>query len=86
MNDFSRHFDPLHGLQNPVQKIWQDQVGLEELENLPDVNSGQSAADRGHALDRLLTLIQRLKPLDRHVILSYLEGLDAASIGAPACS
>lgn len=56
-------------------------VGLEELENLPDMNSGQAAADRGHTLDRLLSLIQRLKPIDRHVILSYLEGLDAASIG-----
>jgi RNA polymerase sigma-70 factor, ECF subfamily len=59
----------------------QSLVGLEELENLPDVNSGQMAADRSQALDRLLGLIQRLKPLDRHVILSYLEGLDAASIG-----
>jgi RNA polymerase sigma-70 factor, ECF subfamily len=59
----------------------QELVGLEELESLPDVNGGQSAADRGHALDRLLTLIQCLKPLDRHVILSYLEGLDAAFIG-----
>lgn len=56
-------------------------VGLEELENLPDAASGQPAADRSQALDRLLHLIQRLKPLDRHVILSYLEGLDAASIG-----
>jgi len=58
-------------------------VGLEdeELENLPDATSGQPAADRSQALDRLLILIQRLKPLDRHVILSYLEGLDAASIG-----
>lgn len=56
-------------------------VGLEELENLPDANSGEQATDRSHALDRLLALIQRLKPLDRHVILSYLEGLDAASIG-----
>jgi len=56
-------------------------VGLEELENLPDANSGPQAADRNQALDRLLNLIQRLKPLDRHVILSYLEGLDAASIG-----
>jgi len=56
-------------------------VGLEELENLPDANSGQPAADRSQALDRLLNLIQRLKPLDRHVILAYLEGLDAASIG-----
>ena len=56
-------------------------VGLEELENLADANSGQPAADRNQALDRLLNLIQRLNPLDRHVILSYLEGLDAASIG-----
>jgi RNA polymerase sigma-70 factor (ECF subfamily) len=56
-------------------------VGLEELDNLPDGHSGSHAADRRQALDRLLNLIQRLKPLDRHVILSYLEGLDAASIG-----
>ena len=56
-------------------------VGLEELENLPDATTGPQAADRSQALDRLLDLIQRLKPLDRHVILSYLEGLDAASIG-----
>jgi len=55
-------------------------VGLEELEYLPDENFSQPAADRGQALDRLLNLIQRLKPLDRHVILSYLEHLDAASI------
>lgn len=56
-------------------------VGLEELENLPDAANTLQAADRSHALDRLLTLIQRLNPIDRHVILSYLEGLDAASIG-----
>ena len=55
-------------------------VGLEELENLPDASSAQ-AADRSQTLDRLLGLIQRLKPLDRQVILAYLEGLDAASIG-----
>jgi len=55
-------------------------VDLEELENLPDA-SGDQAHDRSHALDRLLRMIQQLKPLDRHVILSYLEGLDAAEIG-----
>ncbi len=54
-------------------------VGLEELEDLPDTNSDQ--LDRNHALDCLLKLIQQLKPLDRHVILSYLEGLDASAIG-----
>jgi len=32
-------------------------------------------------LCRKLTLIQKLKPIDRQVILSYLEGMDAASIG-----
>jgi RNA polymerase sigma-70 factor, ECF subfamily len=56
-------------------------VGLEELENLPEANTAQAAAERGHALDRLLKLVQQLKPIDRQVILSYLEGLDAASIG-----
>jgi RNA polymerase sigma-70 factor, ECF subfamily len=56
-------------------------VGLEELESLPDETTGQQAADRSHALDRLLRLIQRLNPLDRQVILAYLEGFDAASIG-----
>ena len=56
-------------------------VGLEELENLPDSNNALQAADRNHSLERLLNFIQRLKPIDRHVILSYLEGFDAASIG-----
>ena len=58
----------------------QELFGLEEMEQLADAASEQ-AADRSHALGRLLRMIQRLKPLDRHVILSYLEGLDAASIG-----
>src|SRR5437899_12005061 len=44
-------------------------VGLEELENLPASHSAQSADDRGHALDRLLTVTQRRKLLDRHRIL-----------------
>ncbi len=56
-------------------------VGLEEMEHLPDTKAGVQAADRQRSMDRLLTLIQRLQPLDRHIILSYLEGLDAASIG-----
>ena len=55
-------------------------VGLEELANMPDLINGRDAADRNQALDRLLKLIQTLKPLDKQVILSYLEGLDAAAI------
>jgi len=56
-------------------------VGLEELENIEDAQSGPTAVDRSHALNRLLELIQRLKPLDRNVILAYLEGMDATEIG-----
>jgi RNA polymerase sigma-70 factor (ECF subfamily) len=56
-------------------------VSLEELENLPDHTGDGLGADQRLALDRLLALIQQLKPLDRQVILSYLEGMDAASIG-----
>lgn len=56
-------------------------VGLEELESVPDRSQSVSEADRRQVMDRLLDLIQSLKALDRQVILSYLEGLDAAAIG-----
>ena len=56
-------------------------VGLEEIEAAPDPNDEGAAAGRREALERLLELIRRLKPLDRQIIFSYLEGLDAASIG-----
>lgn len=36
-------------------------------------------ADRRLALDRLFALIHRLAPLDRQVILLYLEGMDGAA-------
>ena len=55
--------------------------GLEEFESLPDPQSGEAAADRTLALNKLFELIHKLKPLDRDVILSYLEGLDAEEIG-----
>jgi len=51
------------------------------LENLPDRAAPAPKADRSGDLERLLQLIQQLQPLERQVILSYLEGLDAASIG-----
>jgi RNA polymerase sigma-70 factor, ECF subfamily len=56
-------------------------VGLEELESLPDRSAGVANAERRQVLERLLELIQQLQPLERQVILSYLEGLEAASIG-----
>jgi RNA polymerase sigma-70 factor (ECF subfamily) len=52
-------------------------VSLDELDDMP-VAPDQN---RRMALDRLTEMIQRLKPLDRQVILAWLEGMDAASIG-----
>jgi RNA polymerase sigma-70 factor (ECF subfamily) len=56
-------------------------VSLEELEMLPDKAQGQFAGDQRRNLELLSTLIQQLKPLDRQVIVSYLEDMDAISIG-----
>lgn len=55
-------------------------VGLEELARMPDDSAGELAADRRHTVERLMELIHRLQPLDRQVMLAYLEGLDAAAI------
>jgi RNA polymerase sigma-70 factor (ECF subfamily) len=55
-------------------------VGLEELERVPDGGDGEAEADRRQTVERLLELIQRLQPLDRQVMLAYLEGMDAAAI------
>ena len=63
------------------RRIFSNLVSLEELEALPDRAGGSSATDRRLNLDRLSALIQRLKPLDRQVIVSYLDDMDAASIG-----
>ena len=48
--------------------------------SLPDAIDHEQALDDRRALDRIMTLIHRLAPLDRQVILLYLEGFDAASI------
>lgn len=36
--------------------------------------------DRSRALEQLTKLIHELKPLDRQIMISYLEGLDMTSI------
>jgi RNA polymerase sigma-70 factor, ECF subfamily len=55
-------------------------VGLDEVEAQADEDA-HAIVDERHAMDRLLRLIHRLRPVDRQIILLYLEGLDAASIG-----
>jgi len=52
---------------------------VEEIENFADSNQSELAISQGQALQRLSTLIQRLKPLDRQIIVSYLEGMPASA-------
>jgi len=58
----------------------QEMVSLEVLDVTPGKDDVEANADRNRAMQRLLALIQRLTPLDRQVILLYLEDMDAASI------
>ena len=53
---------------------------LEQIETMPDgVDPARDAGDR-MAIERLFELIHQLKPLERDLMLLYLEDLDAASI------
>jgi RNA polymerase sigma-70 factor, ECF subfamily len=56
-------------------------VNIENFDLLPGSDQAELAASQAEALERLSMLIQRLKPLDRQIIVSYLEGMDASSIG-----
>lgn len=58
-----------------------------KLISLDDIDVPADAAHPGRAIDeqraraRIVTLIHQLKPLDRQIVLLYLEGLDAADTG-----
>ncbi len=61
------------------RRIRKTLVGIEEIESMPSNDLNELAAHQHQALDRLAILIQRLKPLDRQIIVSYLEGMDATT-------
>jgi RNA polymerase sigma-70 factor (ECF subfamily) len=56
-------------------------ITLDELETQPSSDDTEATVEHRKALERLLELVQSLGPVDRQVILLYLEGLDAAAIG-----
>ena len=56
-------------------------VNIENFDFLPGTDQAELAASQAEALERLSMLIQRLKPLDRQIIVCYLEDMDASSIG-----
>lgn len=56
-------------------------VSLEDLDVATASIDRERDFDERQGMQRLLELIQRLRPLDRQVILLYLEDLDAKAIG-----
>jgi RNA polymerase sigma-70 factor (ECF subfamily) len=56
-------------------------VGLDAIETITSDTDMEHTADRHMQLERLYTLIRQLRPLDRQIMLLYLEDSDAASIG-----
>jgi RNA polymerase sigma-70 factor (ECF subfamily) len=54
----------------------------ESIEAIPDTTDSEAILDRQQTLDRLYELIRHLRPIDRQVMLLYLEEVDAASIAA----
>ena len=56
-------------------------VGLDELDLRSETADRERQFDRTRAMERLMALVHDLKPLDRQVMLLYLEDLDAADIG-----
>ena len=55
-------------------------VGLEELDTAAGTRDSLQAAAEQQAVARLTDLIRQLIPIDRQVILSYLENMDAETI------
>ncbi|MGD0630816.1 MAG: sigma-70 family RNA polymerase sigma factor [Terracidiphilus sp.] len=54
-------------------------VALEEVPEPADQAEGEEAAGHRDEIALLYALIEQLKPLDRQVMVAYLEGMDAAS-------
>lgn len=55
-------------------------VGLEDIAPIAPDEGEAPDLDRQRSLERLSRLILRLKPLDRQIMICYLEDLDQASI------
>lgn len=55
-------------------------VSFEEIERTLESIEHPKNIDRERALGEIQQLILKLRPLDRQIIISYLEGMDASSI------
>lgn len=60
---------------------WREMYTLDDVPDLEDPKDTVVALAHGDTLQRVLALIDRLKPLDRQIILLYLEDFSADAIG-----
>lgn len=63
------------------RRIFSKLVTLEAAESIPIKAGAMESAHQQVQLDRVIALIQQLKPIDRQVMICFLEDMDAASIG-----
>jgi RNA polymerase sigma-70 factor, ECF subfamily len=56
-------------------------VGLDALEGMPVGDDAEERVDARSRLEWLARMLTQLRPLDRQLVLLYLEGLEAAEIG-----
>jgi RNA polymerase sigma-70 factor (ECF subfamily) len=55
-------------------------VSLEEVEQTAPTEAREPDIDQQRALQQLYRFIQQLKPLDRQIMISYLEEMDMPTI------
>lgn len=67
-------------VQRNIRAIERQALTLDDAQWIVDERADTAAADRRMDFERLLALIHRLVPLDRELMLLYLEDLDAATI------
>lgn len=60
---------------------WREMYTLDDVPELEDPEDAVGALAYSDTLTRLLSLVDRLKPLDRQIILLYLEDFSAEAIG-----
>jgi RNA polymerase sigma-70 factor, ECF subfamily len=66
--------------QRRIRERLVDVEDVDAIEDFADPNQTEVAISQRQALERLSRLIQRLKPLDRQIIVSYLEGMPASAV------
>jgi RNA polymerase sigma-70 factor, ECF subfamily len=56
-------------------------LSIDEVDVADTSGKAEESAERSVAMDRLMSLIHELRPLDRQLVLLFLEGVDAPAIG-----